>query len=173
MKKNFFKLFAIIMCLVMVISVVACTENGDDAESETTNGSVSSSFSVKYNGAEIKLGAKWSDVEGKLGAPMGSIDVGDCGGRGRTYRYDYSSIAVIVVYYTDGDAVIDQVIVRTDAAITEKGIYIGSAKSDVTAAYGTPSIENETSIQYVSGNAEFTFGIANGKVDSITLTQKG
>ena len=173
MKKNIFRILAVILCLLMAFSVVACTESDTDADSKNSDDTSKSSFSIKYNGAEIKLGANWSDVESKLGAPVSSLPTGNCGGLGETYRNDYSAVAITVVHYTDGSPIVDRITVKSDAATTDKGIYIGSSKSDLTNAYGTPAKENETSVIYVDGNAEFTFGISDGKVDSITLAQNG
>ena len=61
----------------------------------------SSNFSVKYKGTEIKLGTKWSDIEDKLGEPISNMPTGNCGGKGETYRYDYSALTIKVVKYTD------------------------------------------------------------------------
>lgn len=174
MKKHIFRILAVVLCLIMAASVVACTEDGSEAATENGgNKPVSSSFSVRYNGTEIKLGSNWNGIESKLGTPAGSLPTGNCGGKGETYRYDYSALAITVVHYTDGEPLVDIISFKNDAATTDKGIYIGSSKSDVVNAYGQPTEENESSVKYVNGDAEFTFGITDGKVNSITLKKNG
>ena len=174
MKKIFLRVFAIVVCIIMAVSFVACTD--EDSEATLENGGnkpASSSYSVKYNGTEIKLGSNWNGIESKLGAPAGSLPTGNCGGKGETYRYDYSALAITVVHYTDGEPLVDIISFKNDAATTDKGIYIGSSKSDVINAYGQPVEENESSVKYVNGDAEFTFGITDGRVDSISLKKNG
>ena len=174
MKKYIFRILAIVLCFIMASSAVACIEEGSETTADNGgNKPVSSSYSVKYNGTDIKLGSNWNSIESKLGTPVGSLPTGNCGGKGETYRYDYSALAITVVHYTDGDPLVDIITFKNDAATTDKGIYIGSSKNDVINAYGQPTEENESSIKYVNGDAVFTFGIADGKVNGITLKKNG
>ena len=167
MKKNIFRIIALVVCVVILFSIVSCNDIEEAAESAVVDGitlnndaastdkgiyigsqksevinvygqpaeenesnikykdggaelvfgfkdgkvnsitldqkgqTYTSNFTVKYKGTEIKLGTNWSDIEGKLGEPISSIPTGNCGGKGETYRYDYSALTIKVVKYTD------------------------------------------------------------------------
>ena len=107
MKRNIFRILAIVLSLLMAFSIVACTDDDTDTAPQNNGGTSKSSFSVKYNGTDVKLGANWSDIEAKLGTPVSSLPTGNCGGLGETYRNDYSALAITVVHYTDGAPLVD------------------------------------------------------------------
>ena len=165
MKTKFLKVLACVLCLCSLVAVFAACdvvgENGGDEENI---------FAVKYKGTTIKLGSKPEDTVEALGEPKSKQPTGNCGGLGETVKYDYGSLIIVVVEYDDKAAEIDQIYLKSDAAETSKGIYIGCSKAEVEAAYGEPNSAVQSSVTYKDGDKLLTFGFTDGKVDSIILS---
>ena len=163
-KKHITSIFALSLVLLLCICAFAgCDKNGDDG-----NGGNSSAFGVTANGKSFSLGDDVSALTDAMGEPSGIAEAGSCGDQGTLKKYTYSSMSVLVLE-NDKGATIDYISLSDDLVTTDKGIRIGASKADVTAAYGEPSADNGTNIQYVSDEFAIKFGIENDKVNAITL----
>ena len=167
--KNIFKIIALALSAIMLLSLfVAC--DGGDGKGEETGGEQSENiFAVKYNGTTVTLGKKADSVLSKLGAPVSEQNTGNCGGLGETIRYDYSSVVLVVVDYEDGDKIVDQIELKNDGAETSKGIYIGSSEASVKTAYGEASSTSGSALVYEKDGKRLEIGITDGAVSSIVL----
>ena len=166
MKNNVIKILSAMLCLVLLLGVSACAAS--EVESTDAEDDAKNVYAVKYNGTTVELGKKADSVLKKLGEPVSQLNTGNCGGLGETVRYDYSSLVVVVVDYEDGDALVDKIELKTDAAETAHGIYIGASEEDVIAAYGEGEVIGGSRV-YRKNDKELAFGIENGKVSTIVL----
>ena len=164
MKKLFLLL---ISCALLCTCLVACNGDGGNGGSDAAK----DIFYVTVNGVKVELGADAEDVLGTLGEAISIKSVGNCGGLGEQIKYTYPSI-VIYTLKADGKETVDQIDLLDDLVSTSVGIYIGSAASDVEAAYGTPTKQTDSSIQYKEGNCYLAFGISDGAISSITLMRE-
>lgn len=154
-KKILTLLVAVLLCLT---AFVGCDKN------ETTD----TAFGISANGKSFSLGDSVDTLVGAMGEPLSVAEAGSCAGQGTLKEYTYNSMTVHVLE-NDKGATVDYVSLTNDLVTTSKGIRIGSTKADVVEAYGEPNNDNGTNIQYVSGEFAIKFGIANDKVNAITL----
>lgn len=164
MRSKFLRVCAILLCLITLLSVVACGKTGGDGDGSSGAGI----YSATFDGVKIELGASAPAVLKKLGEPKSKNEIGDCGGLGAQVRYDFSSFILYVLESDEGD-VIDQITFKDDIVETSDGISIGSGESDVREEYGEPSESKKGSLIYRDGNKQMTVKIENGKVASIDI----
>ena len=173
------KILAIFLCLLMMLTFVACNsddgyqdDGGDDTpKAKTTTAAASTATStVKYyvnvGNVKVELGADAEAVISALGTPKATAEVGNCGGQGTLTKYTYASIEVYVL--TSGSSkTIDQITLLDDTVSTPEGIKIGSAQNDVKTKCKTPTKSSDSSYTYTSGNKNLKFNFRDGAVVGI------
>ncbi len=172
------RFFAILLCVLMLFSLVACKEekkntgsNGDKGEASQQSGDTAG-FYAQYNSVKIELGSDAKNTITSLGTPKGSEPAGSCGGQGTLTKYTYASMEMYVLKNGDKETV-DQIDFLDDTPKTAKGITIGDKKEDVVAAHGKDFSETETTITYKSGNKNLKFTLRDGAVVGITYRISG
>ena len=168
------KILAIFLCLLMLLTLLAC-DSGDDNKDKSDDGAAKttaaeSSAKVKYyveaGGVKIELGADADAVITALGTPKATAEVGNCGGQGTLTKYTYASMEVYVL--TSGSSkTIDQITLLDDTISTPEGIKIGSTKHDVNTTCKNPTKSTESSYTYTSGNKNLKFNFRDGAVVGI------
>ncbi len=166
MKKNIFRVIALITCLITMLCAAACNES---TETEAEENNAAGIYAVEYNGSVIELGEKADKVISKLGEPQSKQSAGNCGGKGEVFIYDYSAFVMSVVEYTDGDSIIDKIELRNDTAETSKGLCIGADEADIEKLYGDPTNSANGVMQYKKGDKILEISVNDGKVDTIAL----
>ena len=165
-----------IACLALVLSclflTVACSKSEDEIAEAGKNGGVA--FYVEYNGAKITMGEDADKIIDALGEAQDRREIGDCGGLGAQVRYSYPSLEIYVLESkTDGN-VIDQITFRDDLVTTPEGACICMSVEDATEFLGTPSVQNDKSIEYQKSNFVLKLGILDGvitEIDYITVAE--
>lgn len=154
---------ALLICLTLF---VGCDKN--DNENDHPGGHTNKAFGVTVNGKSFSLGDSVSVLVDLAGEPQSISEAGSCGDQGTLKKYTYSSMSVLILE-NDKGSTIDYISLSNDLVATDKGIRIGSSRSDVISAYGEPETDNGSNIQYTSDEFAIKFGIANDKVNAITL----
>ncbi len=161
------RIFALLLCLVLAIGLVACDsgkdkdkdkDNKDKTEQGTTN------FYMTYNNVKIELLADANAVIEKLGAPISQSEMGACGDQGTVVKYVYDNIELFVLK-NGSKATVDQITLKSDLVKTSEGITVGSSKDDVINAYGEGYAKcDDNEIRYTSGNKNLKFRLRDGFV---------
>ena len=168
------KILAIFLCLLMMLTFVACDSGEDYDDDNGGSGAATTkateSASVKYyvnvGSVKVELGADADAVITALGTPKATAEVGNCGGQGTLTKYTYASVEVYVL--TSGTSkTIDQITLLDDSISTAEGIKIGSTQNDVKTKCKTPTKSSESSYTYTSGNKNLKFNFRDGAVVGI------
>ena len=164
------KILAIFLCLLMMLTLVACNsaKGDDDSKAMTTKAieSTSVKYYVEFTGVKIELGADAEAALATLGTPKATAEVGNCGGQGTLTKYTYASLELYVL--TSGtSSTIDQITLLDDSIATPEGIRIGAAQADVKTKCKTPTKSSDASYTYTSGNKNLKFNFRDGAVVGI------
>ncbi|MBQ8140146.1 MAG: hypothetical protein IJ038_00430 [Clostridia bacterium] len=166
------RIFALLLCFLMIFAVVSCSkdeneeENGGD-KGITTSQKSSVSFYVNYKSVKIELGADAKAVISALGTAKSSLSMGNCGGLGTLTKYVYDSLEIYVLASGSTETV-DQITLLDDAVQTPEKVSVGSAKDAVISACGNGySKMTDTSITYTSGSKNLKFTLRDGTVTGI------
>lgn len=135
---------------------------GSDEETEDV-------FAFVYNGTEIKLHAEMAPIVAALGEADNYFESESCAFQGLDKVYTYGSV-VINTYPEEKVDYVFTIELKDDTVETKEGIYIGSSKDDVIAAYGTPTSETDTAYIYVKGQSQLNIIFENDAVLNIIYT---
>ena len=139
------------------------TENNtnNDANSDASNDAVAGDgFVFTYKGTDIQIDALVDPIVTALGEADSYFESESCAFQGLDKVYTYGSV-VISTYPLDGVDYVYSIELKDDTVETPEGIYIGSAKADVDAAYGTPDSQTDSAYIYTKGNSQLNI-IFNG-----------
>ena len=163
--KKIIKAFVVIMALLCAVSLLAsCNAETDNKDNEASK----TEYYITYKGTKIELDKKADAVLSALGEAKDTASLGDCGGFGLQTRYTYDNFVLYTVKNDSGET-IDQISLSSDIVETPKGICVGDTSDDVIAAYGEPTVKNNTKIEYENGSLILKFGLENGEVKSINF----
>lgn len=167
------KILAIFLCLLMMLTFVACDSGdnkgesgGDDTQKTTTTASATVNYYVEVGGVKLELGADADAAIKALGTPKATAEVGNCGGQGTLTKYTYASIELYVLT-SGGSKTIDQITLLDDTVAIPEGIKIGSTQNDVKTKCKTPTKSSDSSYTYTSGNKNLKFNFRDGAVVGI------
>jgi hypothetical protein len=164
------KIFAIILCVLLAISVSACGDgkNGTSGDQGGNKNESSVKFYINYNsGVKIELGADANAVLDQLGTPASQSEMGACGDLGTVTKYVYDTIELFVLKSGD-KATVDQITLKSDLVKTPEGVTVGSSKDDVISAYGNGYAKcDDNEIRYTSGNKNLKLTLRDGAVIGI------
>ncbi len=161
------KILALFMALLLIFSLAACTDSGDD-----NNDNLKANFFLMYNGEKIEIGADAKTLMPKLGAYT-SEDGEACGTGEKDVIYSLSGIE-IETHVSGESEKVRQIKLLDDSHTTFEGVTIGSTRDDVIATYGKDYTEGSGgAIRYVGEDTaiEFHFGMA-GNVSNIYIKRK-
>ena len=142
--------------------------DADDA-ADAGNKAAYDGFTFVYNGTEIQLNAEAAPVIAALGEADSYFESESCAFQGLDKVYTYGSIVLSTYPESEVDYV-NIIELKDDTVETAEGVYIGATLEDVTAAYGTPVKETETSCVYVKGSSQLSFIFEGDTVSSIVYT---
>ena len=153
------KLILCLLCISLMIAFISCQEP------ESTG----SSFGMmKIGGTEITVDADAASILSALGEAKDYDESPSCAFEGMDKIYVYNGFR-IQTYTMSGKDYIRSVELLDDTYSTPEGITIGSALEAVTAAYGAPTKQTDTGLQYVQNERGFTmqFLLRDGLVTNI------
>lgn len=143
-------------------SSTAPTTGGSNTQKET-------GYTYSLKGTTVAMNAEMAPIVTALGEPDKYFESESCAFQGLDKVYTYGSVVVNTYPKNDVDYVYS-IELKDDTVQTAEGISIGASKSDVTAKYGSPSKETDTSYIYTKGDSELAFIFDGDSVKSITYT---
>ena len=152
------KILAILLSLIFVLSLAAC---GTTSTGENKDGSNNSTADANGDGFYFTTpgGLK------ALGEPKSYTESASCAFEGKDKTYGYGGYYITT--YPNGDKdYIYTAWFEDDSVTTAEGIYIGSTKADVEAAYGADCFDGDSAL-ITKGNVELLIILVDGEVDSI------
>ena len=152
------KLVCMMVVATMLLAVVSCS-------TENTSNDNGKSYSFIYNEAKFAPGDDFTPIYEKLGEPSGYYEAASCAFDGKDKIYTYGSVQ-ISVSPLDGKDIIFLITLLDDSLSTPEGIFVGSEKSAVIAAYGEGE-DNGSSLQYNAGKVKLVFLVRDGRVTSV------
>ena len=163
MKKHLLKSFVLCLALCLLLPAAVSCQGEPPHEPQASEEDY---FSI----GEIRFAVGQVVTEETL-APLGAQtrepeEAPNCAFDGKGMLYTFSGFEV-ETYVKDGLTYFYGVYFLDDSISTEKGITIGSAKDDVTKAYGEADDVKEGSLTYHRKNLDLVFFLKEGKVTRI------
>ncbi len=170
-KKILAALLAMILLLSMAFCLASCKdETPEESKDGETEQKELGTYAVTYKDTAIELGKDARAVLKALGEPTAKQFVAACGeGAGDQWRYTYSSLYLFTVKNGEAETV-DAIALRDDIATTGKGITVGSAEAEITAAYGEPTAKQGNKLRYTKDTYTMEFQLNDaGTVTAVEL----
>ena len=183
------KLWTIFLIAALVLSLAACGGGGGSSQpgaassqpdrsqssASQSDSAVSTSSSSQGNGSErfeflsgtttISIDQDMADVLAALGEAQSYFEAASCAFDGLDKTYTYPGFVITTRPEETGDFV-NSILLTDDSVTTAEGIYIGSTKDDVIAAYGESS-GTEGVMNYTRGNTTLNIILKDDVVASI------
>ena len=160
------KLIAMLLAVAMMLCFAACGTPETPDTPDTGKGPVQDSFTFTYKGVKIALNAPAEAVVAALGEPLEYSESTSCAFDGLDKSYGYESF-YLETYPLNGKDYIYGWWFVDDLVETEEGICIGSAQTDVEAAYGAENYNGSNAFQVKKGSGSLTIILEDGVVTSI------
>ena len=165
------KIFALILALAMVLSMVAC---GGESAPETTAPAAANtpatpdtnSWKYSVQGVEIMMHAPAASILEALGEPVSYTEEASCAFSGLDKTYYYGGFYLQTYPMGDEDYVFALWLVD-DSSTTPEGIYIGASQAEVEAAYGTEGFNGSNAYILKGTTSTLTIILDGGVVSSI------
>ncbi|SCW58362.1 hypothetical protein SAMN02910456_01980 [Ruminococcaceae bacterium YRB3002] len=110
-------------------------------------------YTFSYKGTDIRVNTDINAILpslGTAGTDYQYFEAASCAGLGMSKSFTFGGGSVVISTNPNGAAdVIANIALFDDTVQTPEGIYIGSTKDQVTAAYGNPTEETDTTLTYV------------------------
>ena len=162
----------ILLCALLSCALLAgCGGPKEESAAGTGTDAPASRYTFTFKGTEVAANADMASLTDKLGEPSDYFESESCAYQGLDKVYTYGSV-IIRTYPLDGKDYVLSVELRDDTVSTREGVYIGSSRADVVAAYGEPGEETATVLRYTDGDCTLAFLMADGTVTDITYTAK-
>lgn len=170
------KIFALVLALMLVLTMAAC---GGDNPAESTEPSTSAAPSLqgpiqpdpnswKYTvrGVDVMMNAEAAPVLLALGDAVSYTEEASCAFIGLDKTYYYGGFYLQTYPLGDADYIYSVWLVD-DSSSTPEGIYIGSHKSEVEAAYGADAFNGSNAYVMTGTTSKLTIILENDVVTSI------
>jgi hypothetical protein len=119
-----------------------------------------SGYEFSHNGTSVALGGLASDFTTSAGEPDKIFEAPSCAFVGVDKILYYPGFTVNT-FPVDGVDYILAVVFTDDSVATPEGIYLGMTRTDVEAAYGKPSQEEDNGSTYNKGGMSLRFVFEN------------
>lgn len=167
------KILSLILALTMVLALAAC---GGETSAETTapvsGGELSpvtpdpNAWKYSVRGIDVQMHASAAPVLEALGEPVSYTEEASCAFTGLDKTYYYGGFYLQTYPLGEEDYIYSLWLVD-DSSSTPEGIYIGSSKADVEAAYGTEGFNGSNAYILTSTTATLTIILDGDTVTSI------
>ena len=125
------------------------------APAQTNNTSIDD-YVFEYNGVKISPDMNTNEFLDALGEPLHYYEVKSCAFEGMDKIYTYTSFE-ISTYPNGANDLVSSIYFKDDTVTTQEGAYLGMAKSDVLALYGSNYTESAGAYVYSKGGMELRF----------------
>lgn len=166
------KLFALLLVAAMVLSLTACggdnntvDDNPPASEPEIVD-SETPLYYFEVNGKRVDVNEDMTLALSDLGEPLTYFEAESCAFDGLDKTYTYSGYVITTRPEGEKDF-IQSILLTDDSVTTAKGIYIGSTREDVIAAYGETDDTLPTLLSYTSAGTTLNFVLDGDTVVSI------
>lgn len=149
-------ILCLLLSVLLVLSLCACV---DPVTEKTT-------YAAVIEGVRIAVDDPAESVLSALGAWSSYDESPSCAFEGLDKIYGYGSFE-IQTYTKDGKDYIRAIYLIDDGCRTQRDITIGDTVEAVKEAYGTPTQESESSLQYAGDGMTLAFLIRDGRVTNI------
>jgi len=113
----------------------------------------------------VQVNADMADVLAAVGEAQSYFEAESCAFQGLDKTYTYAGYTITTRPEGEKDFV-NSILLTDDSVTTEEGIYIGSSKADVVAAYGEGE-DTGAMLSYTKGDCTLSFILDGDKVISI------
>lgn len=152
-----------IVLMVAVIAVTGCGNNNSVSKEDETK--EVSGYTFSFNGTDLNMNQKVSDVVDKLGK-YEYFEAKSCAFEGLDKTYTYSDF-VLYTYPIDGVDYLSGISLKSDLVETKEGVCIGQTKENIESAYGKDGKESEGSITYTDGKSQLQFVLEDNVITGI------
>ena len=128
-------------------------------------------YVYSQNGIDVAVNGEMTPIVDAWGEPDKYFESESCAFQGMDKVYTYGSV-VINTYPKEGEDYVLAIQLIDDTITTAEGIYIGSSKEEVVAAYGTAASETDVALVYEKGECQLTFFFEDNYVTNITYAAK-
>lgn len=168
MKLN--RIISIFLIIVFAVSLASCNGGGADItlppEESTSPVAESNVFTFIYRGVSVTPHALMSELVAGLGETVAYDESPSCLYQGLDKDYTYAGFK-LRTYPENGIDYVLNICFTDDSVATPEGIMLGSARSEVEAAYGTAFTEQNGSIVYTKDKTELRFRFNGDSVSAI------
>lgn len=178
------KIFTLALVLAMTLSLTACGGGDKPAASQPSAPAASTpaastpaapstpevklpdAYVFQADGKSVAVNADMANVLADIGEPASYFEAESCAFEGLDKTYTYGGF--VITTRPDGDKdFVNSILLTDDSVTTPEGIYIGSAKADVLAAYGSEGEDLGALVTYTKGDCVLNFVFTDDKVISI------
>lgn len=164
---KFIKMSLLMTAIIGCVAFTGCKE--DDGEFVDTDKVTSGSglaYSFLYNGYNIDIGQKWSEVSGKLGDYNSTFVAESCAYQG-TDRYYYYDDFEIMTSEIDGEELLTDIFIEKENVEAAGGVCVGMSLADVAKKMGPADKTTENGLVYYGGRTNVQINTRDDKVVSI------
>lgn len=129
---------------------------GDATAPVQTNNTSLDDYVFEYKGVKISPDMNTNEFLAALGDPLHYYEVKSCAFEGMDKIYTYTSFE-ISTYPNGANDLVSSIYFKDDTVTTQEGAYLGMAKSDVLALYGSNYTESAGAYVYSKGGMELHF----------------
>ncbi len=129
---------------------------GDATAPVQTNNTSLDDYVFEYKGVKISPDMNTNEFLSALGEPLHYYEVKSCAFEGMDKIYTYTSFE-ISTYPNGANDLVSSIYFKDDTVTTQEGAYLGMAKSDVLALYGSNYTESAGAYVYSKGGMELHF----------------
>ena len=164
-----YRIIAIFLIAVLALTFVACDSGADitlPPEESSSPVAESNVFTFVYRGVSGAPHALMSELTAGLGNPVSYEESPSCLYQGLDKDYTYAGFK-LRTYPENGIDYVLNICFTDDSVATPEGIMLGSARSEVEAAYGTDYIEQNGNVLYTKDKTELRFRFDGDSVSAI------
>ena len=129
---------------------------GDATAPVQTNNTSLDDYVFEYKGVKISPDMNTNEFLSALGDTLHYYEVKSCAFEGMDKIYTYTSFE-ISTYPNGANDLVSSIYFKDDTVTTQEGAYLGMAKSDVLALYGSNYTESAGAYVYSKGGMELHF----------------
>ncbi len=167
--KNY-RIIAIFLLAILALTFASCNNGGADItlppEESTSPAAQNNTFVFVYRGTSVAPHAKMSELVAGLGETLSYEESPSCLYQGLDKDYTYAGFK-LRTYPEGGVDYVLNICFTDDSVATPEGIMLGSARSEVEAAYGNSFTEQNGSMVYTKDKTELRFRFDGDSVSAI------
>lgn len=149
------------------LSFTACKEDkGEFVDADNATSGSELAYSFIYNGYNIDIGQRWSDVSGKLGDYNSTFVAESCAYQG-TDRYYYYNDFEIMTSEIDGEELVTDIFIEKENVEAAGGVCVGMSLADVAKKMGPADKTTENGLVYYGGSTNVQINTRDDKVVSV------